>query len=444
MQNALFCNVNAGTEAAVQTKLTCKPFGIFPVRQSGPGLSATNESGEKLTISQPGGASNFRTLVIAGLGAIGSSLIKLSGAELRAFEQTIAVDRFAEPPPYVKEAGISYYSGDVHDRAFLASLLGDIPLPALFVNLCANVDNVLIRKTVSRFDAAYIDSCACIKKGVSEHRFSRMMPYTLTPFESRYPHWLCWGINPGIVEIITRKLIENFPDPGGFYDVSIYEYDQLHDTGDNQTVPVGWCPDALIEEVMLSPTLVIHDGEPVEGRRPGADSITALWKGKEIASRVVAHEDIWNIGTINGVRNARFIYALHPRVMRILAGDPDDAAALLQVPPTDIPVFGSEQVAVAVKGRSSRHKRSLVWRVDHHAIWQRFGVNGVQYQTAKSILLAILLLQHTRYGTLAGTYCAADLPITGEDWPRIDSMMETLGILWEDAAHLDLQTEQCA
>lgn len=429
---------------AAQTELTSKPSAFTGPPGLASGLAATDESGEKLTISQPGGATNFRTLIIAGLGAIGSSLIKLSGAELRAFERTIAVDRFSEPPSYVKEAGLSYYCGDVHDRDFLASLLNDVPLPALFVNLCANVDNVLIRKTVSRFDVAYIDSCACTRKGVNEHRFSRMMPYTLTPLKGRYPHWLCWGINPGIVEIIARRLIENFPGPDGAYDVSIYEYDQLHDNGDNQTVPVGWCPDALIEEVMLSPTLVIHDGEPVEGRRPGADSITALWKGKEIASRVVAHEDIWNIGTISGVRNARFVYALHPRVMRILAGDPDDAAALLQVPPADTPVFGNEQVAVAVKCRSSRHKRSLVWRVDHHAIWQRFGVNGVQYQTAKSILLAILLLQHTRYGTLAGTYCAADLPIGGEDWQRIDSMMETLGILWEDAAHLDLQTEPCA
>ena len=153
---------------------------------------------------------NFRSLIIAGLGSVGSGLISLGWQELDCFEEvTVAdIDPLCVSP--FADFGYSCRTGNIEDPVFLTKLLQDTPKPALFVNLCAGVNNVRIRQLVAGFDVAYLDSCASTTNDPDECRFSKMMPYTLTPIESQFPQWVCWGINPGLVEIITRKLIRSF------------------------------------------------------------------------------------------------------------------------------------------------------------------------------------------------------------------------------------------
>lgn len=385
---------------------------------------------------------NFRSMIIAGLGSIGSSMINLGRKVLNRFDHVVVVDRDPLCTAPFASLGYTCKTGNIEDSVFLTKLLKRVPGPTLFVNLCSGVNNVRVRERVAEFDAAYLDSCASMTDDPDELRFSKLMPYTLTPIESRFPHWICWGINPGLVEIIARKLIRGFDDAEGCYDVTIYEYDQLYSSDRNSSTSVGWCPSALIEEVMLSPTLQIMDGNPVEEKNEGAEKTIAFWGGQPVESRVVAHEDIWNIGSIEPVQSAKFLYALHPDVMNILEGDPQEAVNSLNVPAPETPVFGRERVAVAATKMITNETHSLVWEVDHHKTWQRFGVNAVQFQTCKSLLLAVRLLQTSHYGTLPGTFCAVSLPIEEKDWVLMDWHMEDLGIHWHNADYLGLSTVQ--
>lgn len=361
------------------------------------------------------------------------------------FDQVILLDKYSSKLGSFRHSNYICLQGDAEDQNFITQLLKSLSGPALFINLCSNVNNVKIRETVSQFDLAYIDSCASTTpENKLEYRFSRMMPYTLTQLPCRFPHWLCWGINPGLVEIITRKLIDQFQDTKSRYDVAIFEHDQLYVDKEHEKIAVGWCVDALVEEIMLSPTLQILDGQPIEEKNNGAKKILALWQGIPIFSKIVAHEDIWNIGTIDCVSNAKFIYALHPKAMKVLDGDPQKAFNTLFVPEVDVPVFGEEKVAVVVKNINSGQKKSLIWEVNHQQVWNEYGVNAVQFQTSKSLLLAILLMQKTPYGTMPGTFCAADLPISPNDWKHIENFTDELGIYWEDGEHLKLHTQKCS
>lgn len=383
---------------------------------------------------------NFKTFVIAGLGTIGSGLLRLGKETLDTFEHLVAVDRSAEklnPPP---DLNLSCRQGNIENVDFLRNFFKDIRLPALFVNLSSGVDNVRIRKIISQFDVAYIDSCAGGIYQEPEYRFTRLMPYTLQKTESSFPHWLCWGINPGLVEIISRRIMERFGDKEPSFDVSIFEFDQLHAGLKDSKLAVGWSPEALVEEVMISPSFWVRDKKQVEIGEPGSRKTLAFWEGKPVLSRIVGHEDVWNIAKLNGVNSAEFVYALAPPVMEAFEGETDDALCLLKVPDADVPVSGMEQVAVRVRDAESGKEEALVWAVDHEDVWRRHKVNAVQYQTGKSLLLAISLLQRTRYGRLPLNCCAADLPISGEDWENIEYLMTALDISWTDAVALALRT----
>ncbi len=385
---------------------------------------------------------HFRSLIVAGIGAIGKGVFALGHDTFVSFAEVYAVDKKLlkdEPVLPVRSCRIQ---GDIADDRWLRSLLDRFKKPAIFINLCAGVDNLKVRKVIAEFDVAYVDSCCCSPEDVGEVRFSRMMPYTLTPVASRKPQWLCWGINPGMVELIARKILGSFPDRQSTYDVTVYEHDQLHCSTDKY-IAVGWSPEALIEEVMESPTFAVMNGEQIEGNT-GAGSLETManWQGEPVESRIVGHEDIWNIGLLPEVDSAQFIYGLHPRVMEVFKQDLQTAKNTLQVPDSFVPVYGRERVAVKITQKDTGKEKTLVWSEDHYQIWQRWGVNAVQYQTAKSVLLAVKLLQHTHYGKMNGTFCAADLPINTKDWSVIESCMEDLHIRWHDGDHLHLHFDR--
>jgi hypothetical protein len=384
----------------------------------------------------------YRGIIIAGHGAVGRAVLSLGATLLGSFEEVVVIDQRAVPKSsQFSEIG-RYLVGDITDLTFLRAQLRSIAKPALFINLTAGVDNVRIREEVGGHEVAYIDSCCCAPDGSDEVRFSRMMSYTLTPVKCLRPQWLCWGINPGLVELVARRIITSFQDSELGFDVTVYENDQLV-SSDESRVAVGWCPDALIEEIMQSPTLQFIEGRPDEEKEEGARRVVACWDGEPVHSRLVGHEDIWNIGRLPQVRNASFVYGLHPRVMKIFDGRIDTARESLYVPEPQKEVFGRERVAVAVRSRLTKDERVLVWEEDHHRIWERCHINAVQYQTGKAILLAITLLRHSRYGGLAGTYCAADLPVLPDDWRIIEQCMRDLSINFAIADDLGLRLCGC-
>jgi hypothetical protein len=388
--------------------------------------------------------SNYRSLIIAGIGTIGKSLVTLGVDQFSHFEHIVAVDKDPKRLIPLKNSGIPRITGDITEPQFLNILMTRIPGPSLFVNLCSGTNNVRIRQNLALYDTAYLDSCASATHNPDEYRFSRLMPYTYTEITAARPHWLCWGINPGLVEIITRRILADLPDISRRYDVSVYEFDRL----ENETAPdkaaVGWCPEALVEEVMLSPSLELVDGKPREDKGVGTRDCLVHWGNQPVRAKIVGHEDIWNLLEIPAVKNGSFYYSLSPAVMGILnMDDARSARSLLYIPGENDAITGLEQVAVQVKEESLEKPKTLVWTENHGETWKQFGVNAVQYQTAKSLLLAILLLQRTDYGLMPLSLNASNLPITSSDWPIFDRMMRELDIKWNDGSHLDLHVSGC-
>ena len=382
---------------------------------------------------------NYRSLIIAGIGTIGRSLAILGPAQFALFENVIAVDRDGASLLPLSNTHIHCQCGDVSDWSFLEDFMAQVPGPALFVNLCSGTDNVKIRHHLASFDTAYLDSCASATSDPVECRFSRMMPYTYTKMNTRLPHWLCWGINPGLVEIIARRILAGLPDIPRSYDVTVYEFDRLANGVDSDMAAVGWCPEALVEEIMLSPTLEIIDGKPCENKEPGTRDSVVNWNGRPVAAKIVGHEDIWNLTGIPAVKNGRFYYSLHRSVMEILSmADAKKARSMLYVPDGAAAITGLEQVAVQVDHNNLAQPKTLVWTEDHREISRRFGINAVQYQTAKSLLLAIMLLQRTDYGLEPSMHNASSLTISSHDWAILDHFMAELDINWRDGSGLNL------
>ncbi|MDD5204978.1 MAG: hypothetical protein PHS17_06130 [Desulfobacterales bacterium] len=383
---------------------------------------------------------NFQTLIIAGLGSIGGSMFAVGKQYLPWFAKVVAVDRETKSPLLPDEAAVEVLVGDVTDTSFLERLVRGVPAPVLLLNLCAGTDHVRLRKMLGGLAVAYLDSASCTPEGTDEYRFSRMMPYTLTPVESGYPHWLCWGINPGVVELVTRMLLRRMGLPAAEAEVTIFEYDGLQTANPDHGTAVGWCPAFLVEEMLISPSLEVEEGGLREGLAAGGQPVLVSWANETVACRVVGHEDIWNLGQLLGVGSARFVYGLSPRVMSVLESrDAPAAAAELKVPPPATPVLGLERVAVQVSSSSSGASRTLLWETDHERVWKRLGVNGVQFQTSVSLWLALNMLQHTRFGTLPGTWCASNHPFSEADWREVESAMSRLGMAWEEADHSSIR-----
>jgi len=381
----------------------------------------------------------YRSLVIAGVGAVGRALCVLGRRQLASFEEVVTVDRRPLPPFVDLPPGVAFEQWDIADDRRLRQLLDRLPPPTLLLNLCVGIDNLILRRLLADRDAAYLDAACSAPDGSDEVRFSRMMPHSLTPVASRRPQWLCWGINPGLVEIVARRLIHEWGEAGGPFSVTVFEHDEIHTaTAADGRVAVGWCCDSLIEEVMESPTFFVTSGREVEDATPGTRPVTARWNGAAVPSRLVGHEDIWNLGRLPAVRDAAFVYGLHPRIMAVFdTGQVALAKERFYVPPPEEPVYGHERVAVQVRGPDGR-QRSLLWQEDHHRIWQRFGCNAVQYQTATSVLFALVLMHRTRLGGIGGNHTASTLPIAPDTWPLIDACLRELDIRWQDASSLGL------
>jgi len=386
---------------------------------------------------------NYRSLIIAGIGTIGKSLVTLGVEQFPLFDHIMAVDKDGDCLIPLENSGIPCITGDITDPQFLNILMSEIPSPSLFVNLCSNTNNVRIRQNLACYDTAYLDSCASATENQDEYRFSRLMPYTYTTIPAPRPHWLCWGINPGLVEIIARRILAELPDNSRTYDVAVYEFDRLENGLLSEKAAVGWCPEALVEEVMLSPSLEIVEGQPSEDSGVGTRDCLVNWDSSSIPAKIVGHEDIWNLVAVPAVKNGSFYYSLSPAVMNILnMDDAKTARNLLYIPSENDTINGIEQVAVQVNKRKQKSK-TLVWTEDHAATWKQFGVNAVQYQTAKSLLLAILLLQRSDYGLMNLSFNASNLPITSNEWPLFDRLMQELDIKWYDGSHLNLHVTSC-
>lgn len=382
---------------------------------------------------------NYRSLIIAGIGTIGKSLVMLGGPQLSLFEHIFAIDKDADSLLPLRNSNIICRAGDICDPLFLDTFMSGVPAPSLLVNLCSGTNNVRIRNKLALHPAAYLDSCASTTGDPDESRFTRLMAYTYSKIDTSYPHWLCWGINPGLVEIITRKILMDLPESHRTYDVTVYEFDRLTNRQDTDRAAVGWCPEALVEEVMLAPTMEIIDGMPREDSVMGSRDSMINWGDQNIPAKLVGHEDIWNLAEIPAVKNGRFFYSLSRVVMDILnMEDAKKARSMLYIPSQGDAIAGLEQVAVQVSEKNMTEPKTMIWTEDHEETWKKFGVNAVQYQTAKSLLLAIMLLQRTEYGLLPLSLNASNLPILSHDWPIFDRFMRELDIKWHDGAYLNL------
>jgi hypothetical protein len=382
---------------------------------------------------------NYKHLVLLGAGTIGKGLLKLGKRQLSEFETITVLDRLPLPESHLTNCGdINFQPGDAEDLELLSYIIKPLSKRVLVLNLCSETDSVRIRKHLGKLGTAYLDTSAGLLPDRSQENFIGLMKYSHTAVDSPCPHWICWGMNPGLVEIVARRIIKRFDDGAKGHHVTVYEHDDLNVSTRSGRLGVGWSPYELIEELMLTPSLEIKNGRAVQAGMKGAAPAAVRW-GKEImASRIAAHEDIWNIGLLPQVSSARFAYALHPSIMEVLDGPVDKAYERIGVPEDDVPLKGRDRVAIQVI-RDNDEEECLLWETDHAWVWKEYGVNGVQFQVCKSIQVAFDLLQHTSLGLLEGTYCASTLPLTQREFTFIEQSFAANNVRWQPYKHVDLE-----
>ncbi len=382
---------------------------------------------------------SFSSIIVAGCGSVGRAFLLLATDYLRSFPSVFLVDLEGGS---MKGRGASkeyrVLAGDIEDGGFLGRLLDGAPPPVLFVNLCSGVDTVRLRQRLSGHCAAYVDVGASALPPGAPSSFGDIMAYTNTVVAGPYPHLLCQGLNPGMVELVARRLMRDFFDGSHPMEVVVFERDTLSADLPGDAVPVGWSPADFLEEMILLPAFEIRHGLPLESTRNGSLHLAGTWNGQEIQARVVAHEDIWHLGLLERVRNARFIYSFSDTVMDLINLRPEEAGQRLMIPSEETPVRGLDTIIVTVRDMVSGRSQSRAWSVDHFDIWRRHGLNGVQYQTATSLLLSLLLLQRGGLPEGAGTYSSATVPLDPAAWALFDSLLGELRIEWLPVQEADL------
>ncbi len=325
----------------------------------------------------------FSSIIVAGCGSVGRAFLLLAGDYLRSFPFVFPVDLKGDSMKG-RSASREYrvLAGDIEDGGFLGRLLDGAPPPLLFVNLCSGVDTVRLRKSLSGLRAAYIDVGASALPPGAPSSFGDIMAYTNTAVASPYPHLLCQGLNPGMVELVARRLMRDFFDSSHPLEVVVFERDTLSADLPDRAVPVGWSPGDLLEEMVLLPAFEIRHGLPLESTTNGSLPLWGTWNDERIQARVVAHEDIWHLGLLERVENARFIYSFADTVMELIGLGRQEAEQRLMIPPEETPVRGLDTIIVTVRDLVSGRSQSRAWSVDHFDIWRQYGLNGVQYQTA--------------------------------------------------------------
>jgi len=375
---------------------------------------------------------NYPSLILAGLGILGQGILRLGDSVLRSFDQILLADLEEEicrrQSPH---AGQTVFQGDIQKESFLIRLLEEIRPPILFVNVCSNLDTVKLRRFLADRDVGYVDVCASAMEEETQSRFSRLMPYTNTACGGRFPHLICQGINPGLVEYAARLLLNTFSQKENELAVSIFENDQLYSPLLGDATAVGWSPKDLVEEVMISPSMEVNNKEICEDDDPGAREVPVFWGSKQFSARLVGHEDIWNLGMMDRIGGARFLYTLHPDVMKTFCDRPAETLKQLTVPEADMPLEGTETVVVKVSSQKTGLQKALLWQTDHGFVQRRYKVNAVQYQAALGALLAMALMQFTEAGRRKGTFNASTLPLTAADHEVLVFLMQSMGIEWK-------------
>lgn len=375
---------------------------------------------------------NYPSLVLAGLGVVGQGILRLGDPVLDSFDQIVLADLDEEICRVLSaRIGQTILRGDIQEDAFLIRLLDKVRKPALFVNVCSSLDTVKLRRQLTDRDVGYVDVSASVMETEMRSRFSRLMPYTNTACHGRFPHLICQGINPGLVEYAARLLLCSFPPEEDELTVSVFENDQLYSPLLEEAAAVGWSPEDLVEEVMVSPSMQVDDGKVWEDEKPGTRETTVFWGDQEHPARLVGHEDVWNLGMLDRVCEARFLYTLHPDVMKTFGNRPDESLERLTVPSVEMPLEGMERIVVKVSSRKSDVRKALVWQTDHGQVQRRYKVNAVQYQTSLGTLLAMALMQFTDIGRQAGTFNASTLPLGERRREALIFLMKRLGIEWK-------------
>lgn len=385
-------------------------------------------------------STNPSTLFIAGYGAIGQGFMAMGKPFLKRFSRIVVMD--LRPPSVPLPANIDFQRLDVHSPA-LEPLLHGTANDFVFINICAGTDNFLLREICAKHGGFYLDLCCSMFSNKDELRFSKLMPRTYAPVHDGHPpHMVCAGINPGLVEIIAKQIIQQHFQ-GRRVQVGFFELDTIHADLKPGKLAVAWSPEVLTEEIMLSPSMYVHGGKPMEPPAPPSMTAQVTWSGVPIPARIVGHEEVWNICTIPNaeVVESFFAYSFSPPLMQLLDGDVTEAREKLIMPGPDVPVHGTDTIVVQVKDMDNGNTKSLCWSLKHSDCHKRFGINAVQLQTSLSALVFAELLCDGKLPASSGRpTCASDLDVALLA-PEIDALFETYGIKWKDGSRCNVSLE---
>jgi hypothetical protein len=244
-----------------------------------------------------------------------------------------------------------------------------------------------------------------------------------------------------MVEVIARKIIYETVDQGPRLDILFFENDQFHVQLDGERVGVSWSPETLIDEVMLTPTFCVKASCPFEHEQPPTQQIRTQWGDHVWDARLVGHEELWNVRRISGITvdNSFFAYTLHNDAMDLLRGDPEKARGRLIRPDDGIPILGTDTLVVKVIDIRSGKQRALAWETDHAAAQRQWGINGVQFQVASSLLFFLELLMRCGDWSAGKVLSASDIPLERFGWGLVNELLERYGIEWREANEFDVR-----
>lgn len=372
----------------------------------------------------------FNDIIIAGYGSISKGLLSVGNKFLKKFKNIYIIDKNNIEINIFDKVLINKIKKiklDIENLSELENKIKKINKPLILINLCSGTDNLRLRKLFAKYPIMYIDACCSLIYNKKEYRYSKLMPYTFKKLDNKYPHFVCAGINPGLVEIIARKIIfKYFDNRNDIYDILFYEHDTFYLKGKKDRFYVSWSPRTLIDEVVLSPTFEIKNNKEIEDKIGPTRLVKTKWNKTVHNSRLVGHEEIWNLAQNFKVNNSFFAYSFSKRIMNEFNKSASVLYKNFLLPKENLEPSGTDLVAVKVKNNKNGIEKTMFWKVSHKKIWNMYKINGVQYQTALGVIFFLkLMLKQKKFKH--NLYCASDFPINN-NWKLIENEMKELNI----------------
>ena len=229
------------------------------------------------------------------------------------------------------------------------------------------------------------------------------------------------GMNPGIIEVIYRKYKPDYP-----HAVIEVEVDTAKSIGSDKTLFNTWCSYSLYSEFCLDDSFLYHGKVKSLNKCAKELVIDETFCGETVRFNIVPHEEIISMAqSSEHCSLSAFLYSPPVKITDYLI---NTANEVIQREINDVSVFdnisGRDCIGILICDTENLQSPSHYYFncADHQKCFEKYGVNGTNWQVACGVLAALNVIDSLEAGK---PYTMTD--IADKHYQSIIEFLTTLG-----------------